>query len=98
MNACQTRLGIRKIEEGGGVDLKVAKDGDVPDVARSLCVGDFCEYYWNEEYEWCRAKVVDKVGPLNGEIIFTLKFDSDGEEHKCGFGWADRARWRPAQS
>ena len=57
MNACQVRLGIRKIEEGGGVDLKVAEDGDVPDVARSLCVGDYCEYYWNEEYEWCRAKV-----------------------------------------
>lgn len=60
-----------------------------------LNVGDKVEYYWNDEWEWCTAEVVEKVGPVAGEFIFGLKFDIDGEVHKCAFGGEDKVRWRP---
>ncbi|GMI17125.1 hypothetical protein TrLO_g13530 [Triparma laevis f. longispina] len=89
------KIGETKITAGSGWDLQVSESGDVPKQALSLNVGQKVEYYWNEEYEWQPATVVNKIGPVGGEVLFDLKFDSDGEVHRCGFGFEDRGRWRP---
>ena len=89
------RLGEISVKTGKGWDLSVSSSGPLPPQSISLSIGTSVEYYWNEEWEWQKAKVVGKTGPVAGEYLFDLEFESDGEIHRCAFGFKDRARWRP---
>lgn len=83
--------------EGDDQDLKVGAPS-MPPWVRQLGIGTRVEYYWNEEWDWCAATIVD-VQKIVDEYIFTLKFDDDedGDDAliKVPFLPEDKVRWRP---
>lgn len=52
-------------------------------------------YYWNEEWEWCEAEVMEDPVMVVDELLITLRF-ADGEVHRLPFHPDEKARWRPA--
>ncbi|CAB9507993.1 expressed unknown protein [Seminavis robusta] len=75
-------------------DLKVGTP-ELPPWSRQITKGMKLEYYWNEEWEWCAAEVIDDPVMVVDELLVTVRFD-DGEVHKLPFHPDEKARWRPA--
>jgi hypothetical protein len=74
-------------------DLKVGKP-QLPQWALKITKGNKVEYFWNEEYGWCRGEVIDEPVTVVDEILLTIRFD-DGEIHKLPLMADDKVRWRP---
>ena len=90
---------VTKTTGGDEKDLKVGK-AQMPPWVRQMGVGTRVEYYWNEEWGWCAATIMD-VQKIVDEYLFTLKFDDDedGDElRKIPFTPEDKVRWRPISS
>jgi len=81
-------------------DLKLGKV-EMPPWAMGIKKGTVLEYFWNEEFEWCRGTViqdpvlVSMIGAADDEILLTLFFDDDGSTHEIPFRADEKARWRP---
>ena len=75
-------------------DLQVGKP-ELPPWSRQITKGMKVQYYWNEEWEWCDAEVVEDPVMIVDELLVTLRFE-DGEIHKLPFDPGEKARWRPA--
>jgi hypothetical protein len=74
-------------------DLKIGQP-QLPPWAKSIRKGTVVEYFWNEEYGWCRGKVVEDPVRIVDEIVLTVRFD-DGETHRLPFSADEKIRWRP---
>jgi len=68
----------------------------LPSWAKQIKIGTMIEYYWNDEYGWCRGRVMDKPIQILDELIVTVRFD-DGEIHRLPFRGDEKARWKPAR-
>lgn len=69
----------------------------LPPWAQSIRKGTEIEYYWNEEYEWCRGTVVEEpLRIVDYEMVLTVYFPDDGTTHRLPFSADEKARWRPA--
>lgn len=75
-------------------DLQVGKP-ELPPWSRQITKGMKVQYYWNEEWEWCDAEVIEDPVMIVDELLVTLRFE-DGEVHKLPFDPSEKARWRPA--
>ena len=67
----------------------------LPPWASNIKKGVKVEYYWNEEYEWCKGVIVEDPIMIIDEIVLTVQFE-DGETHRLPFRADEKARWRPA--
>jgi hypothetical protein len=76
-------------------DLQVGRPG-LPAWAKQVQPGLKVEYYWNEEYGWCRA-TVSKAERMFDEILVTLAFD-DGQTVIVPLNGEEKARWRPVSN
>lgn len=74
-------------------DLKVGQP-ELPLWARTIGKGTKIEYFWNEEYGWCRGEVIEEPTKIVDEILLTVRFD-DGETHVLPLNAEDKIRWRP---
>lgn len=74
-------------------DLQVGRPG-LPPWASQVQKGLKVEYYWNEEFGWCRG-TVQKTERVVDEILVTLAFD-DGQTVVVPLNGEEKARWRPA--
>ncbi|GAX17918.1 hypothetical protein FisN_18Hh126 [Fistulifera solaris] len=74
-------------------DLKIGQP-QLPPWAKSIRKGTAVEYFWNEEYGWCRGEVVEDPVHIVDEIVLTVRFD-DGETHRLPFSADEKIRWRP---
>lgn len=74
-------------------DLKIGQP-QLPPWAKSIRKGTELEYYWNEEYDWCRGVVTEDPVRIVDEIILTVRFE-DGETHRLPFSADEKIRWRP---
>lgn len=77
-------------------NLKVGEP-QLPPWSRSITDGTRIEYYWNEEWGWCAGVVVGQPQKIVDELIVTVRFDEDGEEHRLPFRGDEKVRWRPPQ-
>jgi hypothetical protein len=75
----------------------VVGDPELPAWARSIRKGMEVEYYWNEEWGWCRGQVIEDPITIMDEIILTVFFLSDGHTHRLPFRAEEKVRWRPPQ-
>ena len=78
-------------------DLQVGPP-QLPVWANRITKGSELEYFWNEEYEWCRGVVVEDPVWIVDEWILTVHFDDDDSTHRLPLTADDKARWRPASS
>eukprot|EP00536_Pseudo-nitzschia_multiseries_P006036 jgi/Psemu1/296102/fgenesh1_pm.124_\ len=76
-------------------DLKVGTP-QLPPWAKQIKKGTKVEYFWNEEWGWCPGTVVEDPVTIVDELLLTVRFDEDGEEHKLPLSGEDKVRWRPA--
>jgi hypothetical protein len=68
----------------------------LPPWAQSIRKGTKVEYYWNEEYAWCRGTVVEEpLRIVDYEMVLTVYFPDDGTTHRLPFSAEEKARWRP---
>ena len=74
-------------------DLKIGPP-QLPPWAKSIRKGTQVEYYWNEEYGWCRGEVVEEPLRIVDEIVLTVRFVDD-ETHRIPFSAEEKIRWRP---
>ncbi|KAG7367017.1 hypothetical protein IV203_029687 [Nitzschia inconspicua] len=74
-------------------DLKVGKP-QLPKWALQITKGTKIEYFWNEEYGWCKGEVIDEPVTVVDEILLTIRFE-DGEIHKLPLMAEEKVRWRP---
>ena len=72
--------------------MKVGKQ--LPPWALRVTKGTKIEYFWNEEYGWCKGEVIDEPVTVVDEILLTIRFD-DGEIHKLSLMAEEKVRWRP---
>jgi len=77
-------------------DLKIG-DPILPPWAKSIRKGVNVEYWWDEEYEWCKGVVINDPVLIVDELVITVEFD-DGEIHRLPFRADEKARWRPAKN
>ena len=77
-------------------DLKVGEP-QLPPWASSIRKGTELEYYWNEEYEWCRGTVVEEPVKVVDEILLTVYFEDDGTTHRLPLRADEKIRWRPVR-
>jgi hypothetical protein len=70
----------------------------LPSWARQIRKGMQVEYFWNEEYGWCLAEVVDEPLLVVDELVITLYFPGDGTTHRLPFTADDKLRWRPPRN
>lgn len=70
----------------------------LPRWASTIRKGVELEYFWNEEYEWCRGVVVEDPVFIVDEWILTVHFDDDDSTHRLPLSADEAARWRPAPS
>ena len=75
-------------------DLKVGTPS-LPPWAKQIKKGTKLEYYWNEDFGWCKGEVAEDPMMVVDELIITVLFE-DGETHKLPFQGDEKARWRPA--
>ncbi|GAX24795.1 hypothetical protein FisN_18Lh126 [Fistulifera solaris] len=75
-------------------DLKIGQP-QLPPWAKSIRKGTVVEYFWNEEYGWCRGEVVEEPVRIVDEIVLTVRFFDDGETHRLPFSADEKIRWRP---
>lgn len=75
-------------------DLKVGEP-QLPPWAKSIRKGTKIEYFWNEEFGWCRGTIVEEPMKIVDELIVTVMFE-DGETHRLPFRGDEKVRWRPA--
>lgn len=75
-------------------ELRVG-DPTLPPWARSIRKGTVLEYYWNDEFEWCRGQVVADPVLVVDELIVTVYFADDDSTHRLPFRADEKARWRP---
>lgn len=68
---------------------------ELPPWSKQIRKGTKVSYYWNEEWEWCDAEVIEDPAMVVDELLVTVRFD-DGEVHRLPFHPDERARWRPA--
>jgi hypothetical protein len=69
---------------------------ELPPWSKQITKGMKISYYWNEEWEWCDAEVIEDPVMIVDELIVTVRFE-DGEVHKLPFHPEEKARWRPAR-
>jgi len=91
-----TQLTNAIVEESTEVerDLMVGEPV-LPPWAKRIRVGTQLEYYWNEEYEWCSATVLEEPVVIVDEILITVQFDMDEAIYRLPFRADEKARWRP---
>jgi hypothetical protein len=77
-------------------DLRVGEPS-LPLWVHQIRKGMKVEYFWNEEYGWCPAEVVEEPLFVADEIVITLYFPEDGTTHRLPFTADDKVRWRPAR-
>jgi hypothetical protein len=70
----------------------------LPSWARQIRKGMQVEYFWNEEYGWCLAEVVDEPLLVVDELVIALYFPGDGTTHRLPFTADDKLRWRPPRN
>jgi len=90
---------LKTQEQEGNADYNqdlLVGEPTLPSWAKYIKAGTMIEYYWNDEYGWCRGRVVDKPVQILDEVIVTVCFD-DGETHRLPFRGDEKVRWRPAQ-
>lgn len=75
-------------------DLKIGTP-QLPPWAKSIRKGTQVEYFWNEEYGWCRGEVIEDPIRIVDEILLTVRFFEDGETHRLPFSADEKVRWRP---
>lgn len=85
-----------EVDEGDR-DLKVGVP-QLPPWARSIVKGTRVEYFWNEEYGWCGAQVVEDPVTVVDEILLTVRFDEDDETHTLPLSADEKVRWRPPEN
>ena len=76
-------------------DLRVG-EATLPPWARQIKKGTEIEYYWNEDWGWCRGEVVDDPVLVVGELILTVYFFDDESTQRLPFSGDEKVRWRPA--
>jgi hypothetical protein len=82
-----------------GVELTVGTSPTtLPPHASSLRAGARVSYWWDESFGWASGSVAEVLGSVAGELQVVVRFDSDGSEHRCGYGWESKARWRNEES
>ena len=68
----------------------------LPPWASQISKGLRVEYYWNEEWGWSPAEVIEDPIKIMDEFIITVRFDADGEVHRLPLNPDEKLRWRPA--
>jgi len=76
-------------------DLQVGAP-TLPQWAFGVKPGATIEYYWNEEFGWCRGTVTEEPVQIMDEILITVLFE-DGETHQLPLTAEEKVRWRPAR-
>lgn len=77
-------------------DLQVGVP-QLPPWAKTIVKGTRVEYFWNEEYGWCGAEIIEDPVTVVDEILLTVRFE-DGEVHTLPLSAEDKVRWRPSQT
>jgi len=69
----------------------------LPSWAKSIRM--MVDYWWNDEYEWCRGKVVEDPVPITAdELLVTVHFvKTMGQRIDYHFTVDEKVRWRPPQ-
>jgi hypothetical protein len=71
----------------------------LPTWSQKIKKGTILEYYWNEEYGWCRGQVIeDPLRIVPDEIVLTMHFPDDDSIHRLPFSADEKVRWRPPSS
>jgi hypothetical protein len=96
-SAQKTATSVTDTVDASSKDLVVGAPR-LPPWAQSIRKGTHVEYYWNEEYEWCRGTVVEEpLRIVDYEMVLTVYFPDDGTTHRLPFSADEKARWRPAR-
>eukprot|EP00546_Thalassionema_frauenfeldii_P014383 CAMPEP_0178917308 /NCGR_PEP_ID=MMETSP0786-20121207/13173_1 /TAXON_ID=186022 /ORGANISM="Thalassionema frauenfeldii, Strain CCMP 1798" /LENGTH=416 /DNA_ID=CAMNT_0020590841 /DNA_START=84 /DNA_END=1334 /DNA_ORIENTATION=- len=75
-------------------DLNVGQP-QLPPWAVQISKGTRVEYFWNEEWGWSPAEVIEDPIQIMDELIITVRFDADGEVHRLPLNPDEKLRWRP---
>ena len=71
----------------------------LPSWSKKIKKGTILEYYWNEDYGWCRGQVIeDPLRIVPDEIVLTMHFPDDDSTHRLPFSADEKVRWRPPSS
>lgn len=71
----------------------------LPSWSQKIKKGTILEYYWNEDYGWCRGQVIeDPLRIVPDEIVLTMHFPDDDSTHRLPFSADEKVRWRPPSS
>ena len=71
----------------------------LPSWSKKIKKGTILEYYWNEDYGWCRGQVIeDPLRIVPDEIVLTMHFPDDDSTHRLPFSAEEKVRWRPPSS
>ena len=71
----------------------------LPSWSQKIKKGTILEYYWNEDYGWCRGQVIeDPLRIVPDEIVLTMHFPDDDSTHRLPFSAEEKVRWRPPTS
>lgn len=91
----QARQMAESVSDTSEQDLQVGAP-QLPVWATQIKKGMRVEYYWNDEYEWTAAEVLEDPVKIMDEYLIQLKFDTDGEIHTLPLNPDEKVRWRPA--
>jgi len=67
-----------------------------PAWAKQIRKGHVVEYYWNEEWGWCRGTIVAEPRMVVDELLLTVEFEEDGLTYTLPLTAEEKVRWRPA--
>ena len=68
----------------------------LPPWTKRITKGTRVEYFWNEEWGWCGAEVVEEPMMVVDELLLTVRFDDEPDQlRKIPFHADEKARWRP---
>lgn len=71
----------------------------LPSWSQKIKKGTILEYYWNDDYGWCRGQVIeDPLRIVPDEIVLTMHFPDDDSTHRLPFSAEEKVRWRPPSS
>ena len=71
----------------------------LPSWSKKIKKGTILEYFWNEDYGWCRGQVIeDPLRIVPDEIVLTMHFPDDDSTHRLPFSADEKVRWRPPSS
>ncbi len=71
----------------------------LPSWSKNIKKGTILEYYWNDDFGWCRGQVTeDPLRIVPDEIVLTMHFPDDDSTHRLPFSADEKVRWRPPSS